>query len=325
MLSGRSGNGRSETLPIRLVSLPATPSGEAASFELTLARLAGHLRRARRRFRRLTGLTAVMSLKSAIRNLGGPQSLQPPVHPRCAVRLRTTEDAPCREQWRDHLRASLSSRQPHGHTCPLGLRCSCVPIHLGKTFVGIAKLVADSGTSASDFAAATTMLALIVSLSCHEAHVSVLQDELQTTLQRLNGQRRTEPAAAPPTGEAVRGTVSPGGDTTLLHDRMVILALEFVRQHHHEPDLSLRKVAAAVGCNPKYLTQLFTRVAGQRMHGYIVGLRVERACQVLLTTDLSIKRIAVESGFGDAAQMSRIFQRYVGVTPSGYRQVFAGR
>jgi AraC-like DNA-binding protein len=61
------------------------------------------------------------------------------------------------------------------------------------------------------------------------------------------------------------------------------------------------------------------------MRGYIVALRVDRACRELLGTDLPIKRIALESGFRDAAGLSRVFHRQVGVSPSEYRRIFAGR
>ena len=61
------------------------------------------------------------------------------------------------------------------------------------------------------------------------------------------------------------------------------------------------------------------------MHGYIIGLRVERASRKLLDTDLPVKRIAVDSGFGDAGHLVRAFHRHVGVSPSQYRRIFAGR
>jgi AraC-like DNA-binding protein len=92
-----------------------------------------------------------------------------------------------------------------------------------------------------------------------------------------------------------------------------------------DPELSLGAVAAAVECSPNYLTQRFTQVVGHHMHGYIVALRVDRACRELLVTDRPIKQVALESGFRDTAALSRTFHRQVGVSPSEYRRIFAGR
>ena len=287
---------------------------ESARRKLALAQMSARLTRARRKFHRLTGLTAVTSLRSSGRDLGEPESLSPPVHPKCAELLRTVADAPCDEQWHAHIRASQRSPRSHSHTCPLGLRCSCIPIFLGRSLVGVAKLVADSGTSSSDFSAATSTLELAVSLSCHESYVSVLRGELQAVSQHVR-----RPSQEDPVGVA---TAEDGAAFT--SDSIVGRALDYLHRHHPEPDMSLRSVAAAVGCNGKYLTQLFTQVVGQRMHGYIVALRVARASRELLETDRPIKQIAIESGFGDTGHLVRAFHRHVGVTPSVYRRIFAG-
>ena len=61
------------------------------------------------------------------------------------------------------------------------------------------------------------------------------------------------------------------------------------------------------------------------MHAYIISLRIDRASRELLNTDFSIKRIALESGFRDSSALSRVFHRQVGVSPSEYRRIFAGR
>ena len=89
-----------------------------------------------------------------------------------------------------------------------------------------------------------------------------------------------------------------------------------------DPEFGLAAVAAALACNSNYLTQRFTQIVGQRMHSYIVALRVDRAGRELLSTDVPIKQIAAESGFRDSAGLSRVFHRHVGVSPSEYRQIF---
>ncbi len=190
----------------------------------------------------------------------------------------------------------------------------------------MAKLVADAGTPASDFSAATVTLALTVSLSCHESYVSILRDEVQALRQRERRSGAVEPGGVAPAGDADAVAATAGDDGATFQSAAIVdRALDYLHLHHQERDLSLRAVAAALGCNGKYLTQLFTKVVGQHMHGYIVGLRVDRASRELLDTDLPIKQIAVNSGFGDAGHLVRAFHRHVGVSPSAYRRTFAGR
>jgi AraC-like DNA-binding protein len=61
------------------------------------------------------------------------------------------------------------------------------------------------------------------------------------------------------------------------------------------------------------------------MHGYVVGLRVERASRRLLKTKSPIKRVAIDAGFRDAGQLVRAFRQHAGVTPGAYRNIFSGR
>ena len=86
--------------------------------------------------------------------------------------------------------------------------------------------------------------------------------------------------------------------------------------------LSLAEVSRALGVNGKYLTRVFTRVVGQRMHAYILDLRVQHACRLLLATGRPVKEIAVQSGFRQAEGFRRVFHEHVGVPPATYRRIF---
>lgn len=136
------------------------------------------MRRALRTFRKITGLTAVTSLSTSLPEPGEPSPLSPPIHPRCARRLRSIRAAPCRKQWLIHLGSSRRSPSVISHTCPIGLRCSFVPIRFDGQLVGVAKLVADTGTSQPAFLAATNVLKLAVAGTCQDSLMSVLSAEV---------------------------------------------------------------------------------------------------------------------------------------------------
>ena len=54
---------------------------------------------------------------------------------------------------------------------------------------------------------------------------------------------------------------------------------------------------------------------------YVIKLRIDRACELLVTTDLPIGEIQSYIGYQDAKAFYRAFKRYVGLTPTEYRNI----
>lgn len=302
--------------------MPSTP--KTPGFDLALIQLPGRLRRALETFRRISGHTAVTSLATQPPEPGKPVVLAPPVHPQCARRLRQVHSAPCASEWLIHLRKSRRSLQAVSHVCPIGLRCCCVPVRFDSRLVGVAKLVVDSKMSDAAFAGTTDMLRLVVSATCQDSLVSVLSHQVaslrQTVaeLQQIRSKVET-PDDAPGGCSAARVAASRDARSTPLVER----ALSYLHRNYREPTLSLRSVAGHLDCNPTYLTSCFTRVVGEHMHRYLIGLRVAQACRLLLSTNLSIKETAYASGFLAPASLARLFRRQVGVSPREYRRIFS--
>jgi AraC-like DNA-binding protein len=299
---------------------------QRSSIELSAVRLPGRMRQALRLFRNVTGLTAVSGLAVPLAGAEQPASLSPPVHPRCARRLRSGRTAPCRRQWFIHLRSSRRSPGVHSHTCPIGLRCSCVPIRFDGRLIGVAKLVVGPETPARAFSAATSVLGLVVAGVSQDALASGLSDEVNVLRRRVVELRQVRPqgklaaassrppAAAPEPGAAERRNLT-----------LVDSALSHLHRHYQSPAFSLPAVAAALECNPRYLTTRFTSIVGERMHAYLVRLRVAHACRLLMDTAVPVKEAAYASGFHGNAALARAFRRHVGVSPGEYRRIFAAR
>jgi AraC-like DNA-binding protein len=152
----------------------------------------------------------------------------------------------------------------------------------------VAKVVVDNGTSADAFSSATGTLALALSTVCQECYALVLWEELQALRQRVSGFERLEPPGLRRTGDHNEQRASPNEGGGAVASRTIVdRALAHLHQRFMDPDLSLGAVAAALECSPNHLTQRFTKLVGQHMHGYIVALRVDRACRELLGTDLA--------------------------------------
>jgi len=77
--------------------------------------------------------------------------------------------------------------------------------------------------------------------------------------------------------------------------------------------------ARIAGFAPNYFSLLFKRREKVTFEHYLRNLRVDRARQLLTTTDLGIQRVAQLCGFGTGQYMARVFKRSLGVTPSACR------
>ena len=73
---------------------------------------------------------------------------------------------------------------------------------------------------------------------------------------------------------------------------------------------------------PISLNRRFRDHVGTTPLQWLLTLRIERAKELLETTDLSIERIADEVGFGSSVTLRHHFTRRVRVPPQRYRAAF---
>jgi AraC-like DNA-binding protein len=99
-------------------------------------------------------------------------------------------------------------------------------------------------------------------------------------------------------------------------------SIEFMKAHLHEP-LNISTLAALVRVSRSHYTTLFRRVTGYAPMSYLNHLRMQRAVQLLNTTDLSIKRISDQLGFSDQFYFSRAFSKMHNHSPSEHRRRYA--
>ncbi len=97
-----------------------------------------------------------------------------------------------------------------------------------------------------------------------------------------------------------------------------IIISRYLQQHFAE-NLTLEAVAADMGHAPTYFSKLFKKLFGQTFISYLGELRLEKAKELLVTTDMNVKEIAFTAGFRDAAYFTSLFRRAVEMTPTEYR------
>jgi len=93
----------------------------------------------------------------------------------------------------------------------------------------------------------------------------------------------------------------------------------YMSQHFCDPNLMLQDVAKAVNMSNSRFSTVFSQQSGQTFTEYLMYLRLNKAKELLRTTDMKSSQIAHETGYNDAHYFSYIFKKNTGMTPSEYR------
>lgn len=96
----------------------------------------------------------------------------------------------------------------------------------------------------------------------------------------------------------------------------VLVAIVTLMQGHLDQALSLDELAAASGYSRRQIERLFRSATGQTPGGYYRGLRLDRARNLLTTTDMTLIEIATACGFESVGHFSRCFRTRFGAAPT---------
>lgn len=88
---------------------------------------------------------------------------------------------------------------------------------------------------------------------------------------------------------------------------------------HLNAKLSLGEISNAVSISPSYLSLFFKQVAGYNISEYILDTRINKAMELLGSTEYKLSDIAEMLGFYDQFYFSKVFKQYTGISPSSYR------
>lgn len=84
-------------------------------------------------------------------------------------------------------------------------------------------------------------------------------------------------------------------------------------------DLSLSAQASLLNVNPNYLSTVFKKETGHTLTEYVTGKRIEHAVFLLNSTNMQIQTIAQYCGIPDICYFTKTFKKYIGKSPTEYR------
>lgn len=100
------------------------------------------------------------------------------------------------------------------------------------------------------------------------------------------------------------------------------LALEYISTHYQDELLSLESVSGIVQLNSSYFSALFKKSVGKGFADYIVDLRIRRAKELLVETNVSIANIAMQIGYRDPKHFAKLFKKCCQIKPNEYRKLY---
>ena len=91
-----------------------------------------------------------------------------------------------------------------------------------------------------------------------------------------------------------------------------------IQRDFTEP-LRVQTLAAELRLHPNYVAGIFRQVFGVSPRAYLIQCRLAQAQHLLITTDLSVLDVALESGFGSSSRFFAAFRERHGCSPRAYR------
>ena len=94
----------------------------------------------------------------------------------------------------------------------------------------------------------------------------------------------------------------------------------FIRDRFADRELSIQAVGSHVYLTPTYLCAFFKKSTGKTVNEFITETRLEKARELLKDDRIKLYEVATRVGFSDVNYFSTLFKRYLGCTPTEYRE-----
>lgn len=124
-------------------------------------------------------------------------------------------------------------------------------------------------------------------------------------------------STTPPTSTVLAEHHRPNG--VKAEETAIDKAYRYLYAHYRE-QLTLSDLASFAGLNSSALCRSFKKASGGTIGQYLSRLRIEYACNLLLTTNTDVARIAYKSGYNSYPHFCAQFKKHMKMSPTEYRQ-----
>lgn len=100
-------------------------------------------------------------------------------------------------------------------------------------------------------------------------------------------------------------------------------AISYVLRHYPEP-IEVARLASLTHLSVSQFDRRFKRLYQMTPMQYVQRVRVNAACQALITSDSGVAEIAISCGFYDQSYFTKQFRKHMHQTPTAYRARYRG-
>jgi len=98
----------------------------------------------------------------------------------------------------------------------------------------------------------------------------------------------------------------------------VQIILEYLDKNYMN-NISLDNISKNMYLSSVYISKIFKEITGESPINYLINIRLVKAKNLLLSTDLPINLIALSVGYTDPYYFSKLFKKYYGYSPSKFK------
>ena len=100
-------------------------------------------------------------------------------------------------------------------------------------------------------------------------------------------------------------------------------AISYIEDNYSK-EISLNNLSSHIGLSDTYLSHIFKEYTGINYTEYLRNKRVEKACELLKTSDLKVYEVAVSVGINNSRYFGDVFKEKIGITPNEYKTRYRG-
>jgi two-component system response regulator YesN len=102
--------------------------------------------------------------------------------------------------------------------------------------------------------------------------------------------------------------------------KLIQQAKNYIDQHYMDADLSLNDISTLTNLSPSHFSTVFSRETSQTFIDYLTAVRIQKAKELLRTTNLKSSEISYRVGYNDPHYFSFVFKKNTGFSPSEFRE-----
>lgn len=97
------------------------------------------------------------------------------------------------------------------------------------------------------------------------------------------------------------------------------LVINYIQEHYRDK-ITLDDLSRRFHFSPTHIARCIKRSVGKSLNAYINSLRVEKAVELIVKTDLPIFKIALATGYANVPHFNRVFRDLRGLSPTQLRE-----